>query len=89
MDIKTHLGAKNPRTGVRSDGLSLIDLYQVVAYALFDHSDTYQMTDIGIYSARYGALVTWPLRSALQNLANGSVDIATERARVWSLLGGR
>lgn len=46
------------------------------------------MTDIGIYSARYGALVTWPLRSALQNLANGSVDIATERARVWSLLGG-
>lgn len=39
LDIKTHLGALNKKTGARSDSLALTDLYQVLAYALFDRSD--------------------------------------------------
>lgn len=43
VDIKTHLGAPNRKTGTRADSLSPTDLYQVLAYALFDRSDTYAL----------------------------------------------
>jgi hypothetical protein len=89
LDIKTHLGRKNPRTDVRSDSLALIDLYQLVAYALFDRSDAYRISSIGIYSARYGTLATWPLIDALQILSDSEIDLARERETVWRLLGGR
>lgn len=86
LDIKTHLGAANRRTGVRSDSLALTDLYQVVAYALFDRSDTYAIKSLGIYSARYGELVSWPLNEALESMAEESIDLAVEREVVWALL---
>jgi hypothetical protein len=89
VDIKTRLGRRNPRTRVRSDALPLIDLYQLVAYALFDRSDTYRITSIGIYSARYGTLATWLLVDALETLAGTEIDLARERETVWELLGGR
>ena len=89
LDIKTHLGRKNPRTGVRSDSLSLVDLYQLIGYALFDRSDHYRIDSVGIYSARYGRLVSWPLPDILQALAGTAVDLAAERAAVWRLLGGK
>lgn len=89
LDLKTHLGRKNPRTGVRSDSLPLIDLYQLIAYALFDRSDAYRMSALGIYSARYGTLARWPLTEALATLAGTPVDLARERMTVWQLLGGR
>lgn len=88
LDIKTHLGTRNQRTGNRSDGLALTALYQVVTYVLFDHSDAYKITDIGIYSARYGSLVTWPLPYALNAMADEPIDLAKERDEVWRLLGG-
>lgn len=89
LDIKTHLGRKDRKTGRRSDALALTDLYQVLTYALFDSSDNYRIDSIGIYSARYGSLVTWPLAEALQTLAGRPVDLAQERSEVWSLLGGK
>ena len=88
LDIKTHLGALNKRTGARSDSLSLTDLYQVLAYALFDRTDVYAIRSLGIYSARYGALVTWPLSEALESMAGTSIDMAVEREVVWGLLNG-
>lgn len=88
LDIKTHLGSKNAKTGVRFDSLALTDLYQVLAYVLFDRSDTYCIRSLGVYSGRYGALVIWPLTEALTTMAGGSVDLAAEREVVWGLLGG-
>ncbi len=88
LDIKTHLGPKNARTGARADRLDLTDLYQVLAYVLFDRSDAYAIRSLGIYSGRYGALVTWPLSKALETMAGGAVDLAAEREVVWGLLGG-
>jgi hypothetical protein len=88
LDIKTHLGALNKKTGARSDSLALTDLYQVLAYALFDRSDRYGIRSVGIYSARYGALVTWPLAEVLETMAGGAVDLAEEREVVWGLLDG-
>ncbi|MFD3507131.1 hypothetical protein [Nocardia sp. NPDC058666] len=89
LDLKTHLGPKNPRTGTRADSLSANDLYQVIAYALFDHTNTYALTHVGIYSARYAHLSTWPLPDLLTALAGTDIDIADERETVWNLLGGR
>lgn len=71
-----------------SDGLALVVLYQVLAYALFDRSDTYTISRLGIYSARYGNFVVWPLIEAMETLADSPVDLAEERARVWTMLGG-
>ena len=88
IDIKTRLGRQNPKTGGRSDTLSLTDIYQIVAYALFDRVDAYRISNVGVYSARYGILFERPLQILLTTLASGPVDIRAERAAVWSLLGG-
>ena len=89
IELKTYLGAKNPRTGVRSDGLLTVDLYQPISYALFDRSDAYNIRSVAIYSARYGHLVTWPLETALNTMAGAEVDLREEREQIWGLLGGR
>ncbi|MFC9476971.1 hypothetical protein ACFTS5_32705 [Nocardia sp. NPDC056952] len=88
LDLKTHLGPKNQRTGIRADSLTSNDLYQVIAYALFDHTNTYALTHLGLYSARYAHLSTWPLPDLLTTLAGTPIDITHERATVWNLLGG-
>lgn len=89
LDVKTRLGTKNPRTGVRSDGLSLLDIYQILGYTLFDRSDRYHIDAVGIYSARYGSLIAWKLAEVLDALAGEPVNIEHERETVWRLLGGR
>ncbi|MCA2209528.1 hypothetical protein [Nocardia rosealba] len=88
LDLKTHLGPKNQRTGIRSDALTSNDLYQIITYALFDHSDAYHLTEVGIYSARYAHLETWPLTHLLAILAGTDIDLTEERETVWRLLGG-
>jgi hypothetical protein len=89
LDIKTRLGAKNRRTGARSESLARTDIHQIIGYALFDRSDRYHIDTVGIYSARYGSLITWKLAEVLDSLAGEPVDLAHERATVWQLLGGR
>lgn len=88
-EIKTRLGTLNRKTGRRSDSLSNIDLFQVISYALFDHSDRHHITDIAIYSSRYGNYIRWPLQPALSTMAGAQVDVAAEREAVWRVLGGR
>lgn len=88
IDIKTRLGPADPRTGIRSDRLPSADIRQLVSYALFDTSDRYGVRAIGIYSARYGELVTWPLGEILDLLAGRPVDLPRERAEIRRLLGG-
>jgi hypothetical protein len=63
-------------------------LDQLLGYTLFDFSDKYQITDIGIYSARYGWLVTWSLDQILEPLAGEPVDLAELRGQVKQLLAG-
>lgn len=88
LDFKTSLGAKVSRPGGRSDCLKIKDLYQVVAYALFDHSDSYLIHRVGFYSARFGHLVSWDLVELVEKLAGRPVDLADARERVWRSLGG-
>ena len=86
LDIKTKLGTKNPKSGIRSDALAIDDLYQLLAYALLDHSDTYGISSLGIYSARYGALVTWPLEHLTSTMAGGPVDFPEAREQIRAML---
>ncbi|WP_166426784.1 hypothetical protein [Labedella populi] len=44
---------------------------------------------MGIYSARFGHLVTWPVADVLEMLAGRPVDLADAREQTWRALGGR
>jgi hypothetical protein len=88
IDIKTQVGTKNAK-GIRTDNLKNEHLYQVLAYVLFDRSDSYAITNFGIYSARYGNLTVWPVSSGFEALAGERLNLAAERETVWRLLGGR
>ncbi|WP_196814445.1 hypothetical protein [Nocardia sp. BMG111209] len=87
IDVKTRLGNRNKRSGVRSDSLPRNDIYQLIGYALFDHVDEYRLTDVAVYSARFATLHRWPLQELLDTVAGEPVDLATERAAVRTLLG--
>lgn len=86
-EFKTRLGTKK-KTGQRVDVIQLIDLYQAIAYALFDTHDTYGITNIAVYSARYGRHTQWALDDLLGTLAGRAINIGDERIAVWRLLGG-
>ena len=42
-----------------------------MGYALLDYSDRYQMRGVGLYMARQGVLLKWPLPEFLGNLTGG------------------
>lgn len=88
LDFKTSVGVKVDRPGGRADRLDLNDLYQILSYALFDFSDSYKIRRVGIYSARFGHLVTWDLRTLLEKLAGRTLDLSAARARVRQVLRG-
>lgn len=89
IELKVKLGRRNPRTGVRRDVLDQLDLLQVIAYALFDLTDQYSLTDVTVYSARYGTLWTLPLSDMLSGAAGRKVVLAEERTAMIHLLGLR
>jgi hypothetical protein len=78
----------NRRTEVRSDTVSLIDLYQLLGYLLFDRSDAFAIREVGIYSGRYGNLTKWDGKEFLNTRAGKEVQVDVEREHVWHLLGG-
>lgn len=87
VEFKTRLGAKRAH-GVRADVLSASDLYQVVGYALFDTDDTYALTHVAFYSARYGRYTRWPLDDLLGVLAGRRITLPDERVTVHRILSG-
>lgn len=89
LELKTKVGSAPNKAGQRHDVLPAEDLYQLVAYALFDHSDAFEIHSLALYSARYGHRSIWPLEKGLSELAGTPIDVAQERETVWKLLGGR
>ncbi|MHA6668110.1 hypothetical protein ACX3O0_04515 [Homoserinimonas sp. A447] len=86
LDIKTQLGSLSANSGTRSDSLSAAQLYQLIAYALLDYSDTYEIDRLGLYSARYGSLVVWPLDYVTSTMAGRWVDIRAARQELREML---
>jgi hypothetical protein len=80
LDVKTTVGTKRS-DGSRYDGLERKTLYQLLGYVLFDFSDTYVITDIGLYAARYGRLTTWPMADVLAELTDDGATLSELRRR--------
>jgi len=74
MERRLHLG--------RTNGID-----QLIGYVLLDFSDTYRINSVGVYAARWGRFVDWPLTEFLETLADESIDLAEERAEFAALLG--
>jgi hypothetical protein len=61
---------------------------QLIGYVLLDFDDEYQITDVGLFAARYAYLATWNLGSLLAELAGHPISLSSERAEFRSLLTG-
>jgi hypothetical protein len=66
--------------------LGVQDLFQVIGYALLDFDDDYHVTELGIFSARYGYLATWELGPLLSELAGREVSVEPARDEFRCLL---
>ena len=82
IDIKVQLGTLDKATGTRTDALQISSVQQLIGYALFDTYNANSIERIGIYSARYGNLTTWPLHEALEKLAGKRVNLGFQREQV-------
>lgn len=85
VDMKTQLGSKS-KAGLRYDTLTPVNLYQLIGYALLDFSDSYNIDRLGIYSARYGTLVEWPLQQVTGSMSSRSFDLKSGRQDMWDLM---
>ncbi|WP_309127606.1 hypothetical protein [Microbacterium sp.] len=88
LDLKTALGGKVRGPGGRADYLKASHLRQLIGYLLLDRSDAYGIDRVGIYSARFGHLVIWPVADVLEMLAGRPVDLDDVREQTWRVLGG-
>jgi hypothetical protein len=66
--------------------LGIENVLQVLAYALLDFDDEYQLHELGIFSARYAYLATWNLSALLEELAGHQVSLQATRAEFRQLL---
>jgi hypothetical protein len=85
LEIKTVVGRKL-KDGSRQAELDGDTIRQILGYLLLDFSDRFEITELGLYSARYGHLATWDVRRLLEDLAGRPVDLTTERAAFRELL---
>jgi hypothetical protein len=63
------------KTSAAKPSLARADMFQVIGYALLDFDDAYRLTDLGIVSARYAYLTTWPIQELLDELAGHPVRL--------------
>jgi hypothetical protein len=87
IDVKTRAGSKR-KDGSRYNGLDNKTLYQLLGYLLFDFSDAYGITEVGLYAARYGHLTMWPVVDLLQELAAERVTLADLRSQCSAVVKG-
>jgi hypothetical protein len=85
VDIKTTLAPKN-KAGLRPEVLKAENVYQLLGYALLDYSNQYNIDQLGIFSARYGTLVTWHLERVTALLSGLDFDFPAARQDVWDMM---
>jgi len=85
LEVKTSQGARRT-DGTRRATLSKLDLLQLIGYALLDFNDDYQITELGIFAARFAYLATWPATDLLSELAGHNVDLPATREAFRQLL---
>ena len=63
IDIKTTVRARIERNW----------LYQLLGYVLLDYGDIYRLESVGVYLARQGTLIRWPLRYLIGGLSGSTM----------------
>jgi hypothetical protein len=76
IDIKTTVEKRPQRT----------ELWQLTGYILADWDDKYEMSHVGFYYSRQGAILRWPITEFLRSLAARPVDLVEERRAFRELL---
>ena len=74
------------KTTTKKPSLGVTDLWQVLGYVLMDYVDEFGITDVALFSARYGYLAQWNLDALLPQLAGRPVTVAPLRAEFQGLL---
>jgi hypothetical protein len=74
------------KTSAKKPSLGVLDLFQVIGYALLDYDDEFSISSVGIFSARYAYLATWELGALLDELAGHETSLAAVRAQFRELL---
>ena len=66
--------------------LGVTTMFQVIGYTLLDFDDAYQLTEVGIFSARYAYLATWDIGALFDELAGDQVSLPSIRREFRQLL---
>jgi hypothetical protein len=66
--------------------LGVTTMFQVIGYTLLDFDDAYQLTEAGIFSARYAYLTIWDIGALFDELAGHRVNLPTVRQEFRQLL---
>ncbi|HAW11449.1 MAG TPA: hypothetical protein DCX12_10420 [Chloroflexi bacterium] len=74
------------KTGRSRPALNIVDALQLIGYTLLDFEDEFAIRAVGIFSARYGYLRTWPLDEYLARLADHPIDLPATRAAFREML---
>jgi hypothetical protein len=91
IDVKTVTSARSTTTVGRW-------LWQLLAYAWLDAADRYRIRAVGLYFARHGALLTWPLphltaallgQLGADTAATARADFRAAAARAWAADSGQ
>ena len=74
------------KTTSKKPSLGVTDLWQILGYVFMDYVDEFAVTDVALFSARYGYLTQWNLDMLLSRLAGGPVAATELRAEFRALL---
>ena len=66
--------------------LGVTTIFQIVGYALLDFDDAYQLTEVGLFSARHAYLAIWDIGELLDELAGHNVSLPATRQAFRRLL---
>jgi len=73
------------KTTTKKPSLGVTDLWQMLGYVFMDYVDGFAVTDVALFSARYGYLAQWNLDVLLPQLAGRPVTTAALRAEFQAL----
>lgn len=63
---------------------------QIAGYLLLDYHDIYRLNSVGLYLARHGMLLSWPVEHFVQTLTGESnITVATLRQEFQDLIGDK
>jgi hypothetical protein len=74
------------KTTTKKPSLAVTDLWQVLGYVFMDYVDEFAVTDVALFSARYGYLAQWDLSVLLPLLAGRPVTAAGLRSEFQAVL---